>query len=47
MDWLANQPDIVIFPGNFGMNWRNRRVKVRFRDIKEELLLGEPVDEPG
>jgi threonylcarbamoyladenosine tRNA methylthiotransferase MtaB len=34
----------VIFPGP--LTWRNRLVKVRFRDMQEELLLGEPVDEP-
>jgi threonylcarbamoyladenosine tRNA methylthiotransferase MtaB len=45
--WLQGLSDHylrVIFPGP--MTWRNRRVKVRFRDIKEELLLGEPLDEP-
>ena len=45
--WLQGLSDHylrVIFPGP--PTWRNQRVKVRFRDIKEELLLGEPVAEP-
>ncbi|MCK9377212.1 MAG: tRNA (N(6)-L-threonylcarbamoyladenosine(37)-C(2))-methylthiotransferase MtaB [Syntrophobacterales bacterium] len=45
--WLQGLSDHylrVIFPGPPA--WRNRRVKVRLRVIKEELLLGEPVAEP-
>jgi threonylcarbamoyladenosine tRNA methylthiotransferase MtaB len=33
----------VILPGP--STWRNRLVRVRFRDMQEELLLGEPVGE--
>jgi threonylcarbamoyladenosine tRNA methylthiotransferase MtaB len=45
--WLQGLSDHylrVIFPGP--PTWRNRRVRVRFRDTKEELLVGEAVDEP-
>jgi threonylcarbamoyladenosine tRNA methylthiotransferase MtaB len=45
--WLQGLSDHyvrVIFPGP--PTWRNRLVRVRFQDIKEELLLGETVDEP-
>ncbi|MGB8991426.1 MAG: radical SAM protein [Desulfobaccales bacterium] len=45
--WLQGLSDHylrVVFPGP--PTWHNRLVKVRFRDITEELLLGEPVNEP-
>jgi threonylcarbamoyladenosine tRNA methylthiotransferase MtaB len=45
--WLQGLSDHylrVAFPGPPAL--RNRRVKVRLRVIKEEMLLGEPVDEP-
>jgi len=45
--WLQGLSDHylrVVFPGPRA--WHNRRVRVRLRAIKEELLVGEPVDEP-
>jgi threonylcarbamoyladenosine tRNA methylthiotransferase MtaB len=45
--WLQGLSDHylrVTFPGP--VEWRNSRVMVCFRVIKEEVLLGEPLDEP-
>ncbi len=44
--WLKGLSDHylrVVFPGPPA--WHNRRVKVRLQAMREELLLGEPVDE--
>jgi tRNA A37 methylthiotransferase MiaB len=45
--WLQGLSDHylrVVFPGP--LSWRNRRIRVRFRVIEEELLVGEAVEEP-
>jgi threonylcarbamoyladenosine tRNA methylthiotransferase MtaB len=44
--WLQGLSDHylrVVFPGP--LTWRNRRVMVRFRDTKEDLLVGDAVSE--